>query len=357
TYFDGAGRSDFIATSSVPPALQVSGANKVMQTYYFDNNDRPMKVYDHYDINSSAINHLGTSYDLEVGDDDNFDEPDYEFSDVPLDLNDTFTSTIEEEDYVTNLTLTKFVETITADAYGTIATPNGTFNCLRLSIVSQKYTRPNESAAYTLVSTTNNVSFVTKEGVYFTTQVSATSGTATLSNFQYRRVVATASLSDPTDVRMNNDSKGVAINTDNHNAHPSAILDIKSSNMGVLIPRIAKANRPSSPATGLLVYQIDNTPGFYYYDGSGWQVLGSSPSARVAADESTQSGTGTLQNGSAFIKFDTPQENPDNVLIQLQLEGDAKGIFIANKTKDGFEVRELQGGKSNAKFNYTINQK
>lgn len=357
TYFDGAGRSDFIATSSVPPALQVSGANKVMQTYYFDNNDRPMKVYDHYDINSSAINHLGTSYDLEVGDDDNFDEPDYEFSDVPLDLNDTFTSTIEEEDYVTNLTLTKFVETITADAYGTIATPNGTFNCLRLSIVSQKYTRPNESAAYTLVSTTNNVSFVTKEGVYFTTQVSATSGTATLSNFQYRRVVATASLSDPTDVRMNNDSKGVAINTDNHNAHPSAILDIKSSNMGVLIPRIAKANRPSSPATGLLVYQIDNTPGFYYYDGSGWRVLGSSPSARVAADESTQSGTGTLQNGSAFIKFDTPQENPDNVLIQLQLEGDAKGIFIANKTKDGFEVRELQGGKSNAKFNYTINKK
>lgn len=99
TYFDGAGRSDFIATSSVPSALQVSGANKVMQTYYFDNNDRPMKVYDHYDVNSSAINHLGTSYDLEVGDDDNFDEPDYEFSDVPLDLNDTFTSTIEDKDY------------------------------------------------------------------------------------------------------------------------------------------------------------------------------------------------------------------------------------------------------------------
>lgn len=198
---------------------------------------------------------------------------------------------------------------------------------------------------------------MTKEGIYFTAQVSATSGTATLSNFQYRRVVATASLSDPTDVRMNNDSKGVAINTDNDHAHPSAILDIKSSNMGVLIPRITKANRPASPATGLLVYQIDNTPGFYYYDGNGWRILGSSPSARVAADEGTQSGTGTLQNGSAFIKFAPPQENPDNVLIQLQLEGDCNGIFIANKTKDGFEVRELQGGKSNAKFNYTINQK
>jgi hypothetical protein len=43
--------------------------------------------------------------------------------------------------------------------------------------------------------------------------------------------------------------------------------------LGILIPRIAKANRPSSPATGLLVYQIDQNPGFYYYDGSGWKAL------------------------------------------------------------------------------------
>lgn len=167
SYFQGAGRSDFIAPSSVPVALQVAGANKVMQTYYLDNNNQHMKVYDHYDLNNAGIDHIGTSYDLEVGTDDTFDEPNYKFADVPLDLNDNFTTTIEDADYVTNLTLTKYVENITADAYGTISTPDGTFNCLRMSIVKQKYTRPNESTAYTLATTTNEISFMTKEGAFF----------------------------------------------------------------------------------------------------------------------------------------------------------------------------------------------
>jgi hypothetical protein len=273
TYFQGAGRSDFIAPSSIPMTLQIAGADKVMRTFYLDNNGTPMQVYEHYTINSSAINHIGTSYDLEVGDDDTFDEPDYEFSDVPLDMGDNFVSSIEEKDYITNLTLTKYVQTIVADAYGTISTPDGTFNCLRMSIENKKYIRPNESAAYTLVSTTNQVSFMTKEGAYFNAQVSATSGTATLSNFQYRKVVLTSSLSETSDVKLNNDSKGVTINNDNSTAHPSAVLDIKNDSLGVLIPRIAKANRPNSPAKGLLVYQIDDSPGFYYYDGSVWKSL------------------------------------------------------------------------------------
>ncbi len=274
TYFQGAGRSDFIATGSVPVALQAAGANKVMTTYYLDNNGEPMKVYDHYDINSAEIEHLGTSYDLSVGADDNFNQPDYKFADVPLDLNDNFISTIEEEDYITNLTLTKYIETITADAYGTISTPDGVFDCLRMSIVNQKYTRPNESTAYTLVSTTNQVSFVTKEGAFFNAQVSATSGTATLSNFQYRKVVLTASLSEVNDVKLNNDSKGVTINNDNDIAHPSAILDIKSNDKGILIPRVTQANRPANPADGLIIYQIDGTKGLYVYiSGTGWLRL------------------------------------------------------------------------------------
>ena len=273
TYFAGAGRSDFIATGSVPAPLQIAGANKIMQTYYLDNNSQPMKVYDHYTMNGATIDHIGTSYDLLVGTDKNFNEPDYKFADVPLDLNDNYTSTIEDADYVTNLTLTKFIQTVTADAYGTISTPDGTFNCLRMSIVIQKYTRPNESTAYTLVSTTNQVSFMTKEGAFFNAQVSATSGTAILSNFQYRKVVLTSALTETNDVKLNNDSKGVTVNTDNSIAHPSAILEVKSENMGVLIPRIAMANRPTSPATGLLIYQIDNSPGFYYFDGSAWKAV------------------------------------------------------------------------------------
>lgn len=52
----------------------------------------------------------------------------------------------------------------------------------------------------------------------------------------------------------------------------SAQLDVSSPNKGVLIPRMNQSARNGigSPATGLLIYQTDNTPGFYYYNGSAW---------------------------------------------------------------------------------------
>jgi hypothetical protein len=132
--FNGTGRSDFIAPSSVPAALQRAGSNRVMKTLGLDNTDRLMNIYEHFDINSAGIIRLGTSYDLEVGADDNFDELDYEYTDVPLDLGDVFQSIVDEEDYETNLALIKYESDITVDAYGTLSTPDGTFNCLRMSI-------------------------------------------------------------------------------------------------------------------------------------------------------------------------------------------------------------------------------
>ncbi|KAA5532494.1 hypothetical protein F0919_17060 [Taibaiella lutea] len=50
----------------------------------------------------------------------------------------------------------------------------------------------------------------------------------------------------------------------------SAKLDVSSTNTGILIPRITFTNRPATPATGLLIYQTDNTSGFYYYNGTAW---------------------------------------------------------------------------------------
>jgi hypothetical protein len=124
-----------------------------------------------------------------------------------------------------------------------------------------------------------------------------------------------------------------------------------------LIPRIAKANRPASPAEGLLVYQIDETPGFYYYNGTGWRILSSSASARMAAEETVNqniSGKNQLENGSTFIKFDQPRGDFDKLLINIQLEGDCNGVYISKKTREGFEVKELQKGKSNVKFSWRV---
>ncbi len=61
----------------------------------------------------------------------------------------------------------------------------------------------------------------------------------------------------------------------------SAMLDIVSTNKGMLIPRMGLANRPATPATGLLIYQTDNTPGFYYYNGSAWVAVATVPATPV----------------------------------------------------------------------------
>jgi hypothetical protein len=55
----------------------------------------------------------------------------------------------------------------------------------------------------------------------------------------------------------------------------SALLDIKSTTKGFLMPRMTQAQRDAitSPATGLLVYQTNNSPGFYYYTGSAWTAV------------------------------------------------------------------------------------
>jgi uncharacterized protein (TIGR02145 family) len=59
--------------------------------------------------------------------------------------------------------------------------------------------------------------------------------------------------------------------------HPSAELEVKSTEKGFLLPRMTKAQRIAigSPATGLIVYQIDgdvpNPAGLYYFDGLLWK--------------------------------------------------------------------------------------
>jgi Chaperone of endosialidase/Head domain of trimeric autotransporter adhesin len=52
----------------------------------------------------------------------------------------------------------------------------------------------------------------------------------------------------------------------------SAALDIQSSNKGLLIPRLSASQKLAidTPVNGLLIYQTDAAPGFYFYNGTGW---------------------------------------------------------------------------------------
>ena len=69
----------------------------------------------------------------------------------------------------------------------------------------------------------------------------------------------------------------VGINPTGANPDNSAMLDVSSTDKGVLVPRMTAAQRTGilSPAKGLLVYQNDGTEGFYYFDGLIWTKLAS----------------------------------------------------------------------------------
>jgi len=67
-------------------------------------------------------------------------------------------------------------------------------------------------------------------------------------------------------------SQNIGLNNNGSVPDPSAILDIKSTTTGLLIPRLTLAERNAIewPATGLMIFQTDNSPGFYYHNGISW---------------------------------------------------------------------------------------
>lgn len=65
----------------------------------------------------------------------------------------------------------------------------------------------------------------------------------------------------------------VGISTDNTLPHPSALLDIKSSNKGLLLPRISTPSTSiASPAAGLMVYDQEKA-NLAYFNGSSWNNI------------------------------------------------------------------------------------
>lgn len=96
---------------------------------------------------------------------------------------------------------------------------------------------------------------------------------------------------------------------------PSAQLDIVSPNKGILIPRMGQTARnginSGSPATGTLIYQTDNSPGFYYYDGSNWLPFSSGAIIPYASGLPVVLTTvlGGLANTNALIGFGNSANN------------------------------------------------
>lgn len=71
----------------------------------------------------------------------------------------------------------------------------------------------------------------------------------------------------------------------------SSLLEIRSTTKGLLISRmtLAQRNAVASPATGLLIYQTNSTPGFYYYNGSAWKAVATKAGWSLTGNANTDS--------------------------------------------------------------------
>jgi len=128
----------------------------------------------------------------------------------------------------------------------------------------------------------------------------------------------------------------VGINTDASNPDASAMLDVKSTSEGMLIPRMAVADRDniSSPATGLIVYVTDDNS-FYYYDGVSWVQMQNSGKSWLLNGNTGTTGAefvGTTDNQPLILKTNNTErlQIKENGVIGVNVAPDDDILFYAS---------------------------
>ena len=118
----------------------------------------------------------------------------------------------------------------------------------------------------------------------------------------------------------------VGINDNNASPDASAMLDVKSTTKGMLIPRMTTTQRDAitSPATGLMVYNTTTTA-FNYYNGTAWVAIGGD---NLGDHTATQN----LQLGNHWLSGDGDNEG-------LKIDGTGQvAIGQANQHNHLFQV-------------------
>ncbi len=135
-------------------------------------------------------------------------------------------------------------------------------------------------------------------------------------------------------------AQNAAINSDGSAAHSSAMLDVKATDKGVLVPRMTQAQRDliASPATGLLIYQTDNTAGFYYHNGTAWTAISSSFTSAIQ------------QGGNAFSTAMVIGTN-DNFPLIFKANNQRMGLIEPGTGMENTFVGN-NAGRSNLTANY-----
>lgn len=123
----------------------------------------------------------------------------------------------------------------------------------------------------------------------------------------------------------------------------SAMLDINSSNKGLLMPRMSLQQRGSiqNPAEGLVIYQTDFLSGFYFYDGKDWKPMISETNANSVADANNWGISGNAGLSAANFIGTT-----DAVPLNFKVNGYKSGLISVASTNTHFGYASGNSGGS-----------
>lgn len=151
-------------------------------------------------------------------------------------------------------------------------------------------------------------------------------------------------------LQMEQFAQGVAINNSNMPPNASSILDVSSEKRGMLIPRMASANRMSipSPAKGLMVYDT-TVSALFAFNGTGWDAMAKSlPQGAIVLGETAPYANiisgGYTQSGKVVFKLNEPSTIAIGGNSWLPVsEGRANGQVVQAGSKIAFwgGIRDL----------------
>ncbi len=146
-------------------------------------------------------------------------------------------------------------------------------------------------------------------------------------------------------------SQNVGINSSGATPATSAMLDVSSSNSGMLVPRVAltAVNSPiNAPATSLLVWNTSTTGtypnvGFHYFDGTNWVQLTTAVTPTVANSWLLPGNAGTTPGVGVGQNYVGTTDSKDLIIATNATERIKINSSGGIKMTGDFENQELTG--------------